>query len=318
MYADASQVVLGQTLVHQIETIYFEFTKHLKNMAMNTSCQCKACYNMPKLDLKFFIHYGKYAIQSIHGREELTGTDVILIHRLMKNEVVDKTGIKAYAMFTEQAVRELNIGDYSGAFIDHEEVLEKVGTINTKIYPLQNIWNKELVREENKVVIDANDEWIRVEQELPVPPSVAWDYITHASLKKDWLELEDISVDRKQGKYDVGTSYHCVHQAGEFKYEIMDWRPFKYMTIHGDFGGFSFAQMEILKPTENGSLLTVIVVPHGKNFYHNFMNNRKAKKMKGPLYEAYSGSRANLAKYIKEHQASLTSDSSEVTGELSS
>jgi Protein of unknown function (DUF2652) len=306
MYADADKIILGQTLVHQIETIYFEFTKYLKNMAFNTTCDCKACHNIPNLDLKFFIHYGKYAIQKIHGREELSGTDVILIHRLMKNDVVEKTGVKAYALFTEIAIQNLNITDYSDTFISHEEVVEKIGTINIKVYSLHDLWKKELQREENKVVIDTEDEWIRVEQELPVPPNQAWDYITNASLKKDWMNLKSISLENKKNKYDVGSSYHCVHDSGEFSYEIVDWRPFNYITFYGEVGGFLFAQMEVLKPTENGSILTVIVVPRSNGLIQRFFNNRLAKKLKAPLFDVYRNSRADLAKYIEEHQQVLS------------
>lgn len=305
MYADASQVILGQTLVHQMETIYFEFTKHLKNMAFNTSCKCKACHNMPKLDLKFFIHYGTYAIQKIQDREELSGTDVILIHRLMKNSVVEKTGVEAYALFTEQAINALNINDYSDTYIDHVEIIEKIGPINIKVYSLHDLWKREQLREENKVVIDSKNEWIRLEQELPVPPNLAWDYITNANLKKDWLNLAAISVDNKNNKYDVGSSYHCVHESGEFHYEIVDWHPFKSITYYGVVGGFSFAHMEVLKPTSYGCLLTIHVVPRNKNFYHDFFNKRLARKMKASLIDAYTVSRANLAEYIKTHQASL-------------
>ena len=50
-------------------------------------CRCNACRNINALDLKFFVHYGEFGIQRLDAHEELIGTDVNLIHRLLKNTV---------------------------------------------------------------------------------------------------------------------------------------------------------------------------------------------------------------------------------------
>ena len=109
MYAPEERVQSPQSLLRQVETIYFEFRRHIEKMRYNTNCACKACRNMQGLDLKLFIHHGDYAIQVLADREELVGPDVILTHRLMKNDVVEKTGITAYAMFTEAAATRLPV-----------------------------------------------------------------------------------------------------------------------------------------------------------------------------------------------------------------
>src|ERR1700710_2064653 len=87
-----------------IERIYCIFANTLGAMRLNTTCTCNACRNMGALDLKFFLHHGEYAMQSLAGRTELQGPEVIRLHRLMKNTVTKQTGIKAYALVTQQAV----------------------------------------------------------------------------------------------------------------------------------------------------------------------------------------------------------------------
>ena len=88
-----------------IERIYCSFANTLGAMRLNTTCTCNACRNMSQLDLKFFLHHGTYATQEMAGRTELQGAEVIRLHRLMKNSVTAATGIKAYALVTEQAAR---------------------------------------------------------------------------------------------------------------------------------------------------------------------------------------------------------------------
>ena len=42
---------------------------------------------MQSLDVKFVVHHGEFIRQKMSGREELAGRDVILVHRLLKNDV---------------------------------------------------------------------------------------------------------------------------------------------------------------------------------------------------------------------------------------
>ena len=52
----------------------------------------------PSLNLKSSPDYGDCVRHKIAGREELSGTDVIIVHRLMKNSVAETTGVQAYAL----------------------------------------------------------------------------------------------------------------------------------------------------------------------------------------------------------------------------
>jgi len=62
-------------------------------------CPCDACTNIHRLDLKAFIHSGQAVFKRIRQFEELAGEDVILIHRLLKNNVP----ANEYILITEAA-----------------------------------------------------------------------------------------------------------------------------------------------------------------------------------------------------------------------
>ena len=84
LQGDAALTYLPDTSVPQrqfpldaVERIYCSFANTLAAMRLNTTCSCNACRNMGSLDLKFFLHHGEYATQTLAGRTELQGPEVI-------------------------------------------------------------------------------------------------------------------------------------------------------------------------------------------------------------------------------------------------
>ena len=69
-------------------------------MAQDESCACRACSDVPNLDLKLVVHHGRFVRQMVGGRARVAGPDVILVHRLLKNPV----GGSAYLLLTAPAL----------------------------------------------------------------------------------------------------------------------------------------------------------------------------------------------------------------------
>src|SRR4030067_563003 len=65
-------------------------------------CMGNPCRNIPSLDLKFIAHHGDYIIQQVRDIREMVGSDVNLIHRLLKNHVAEATGWRALPQFTQR------------------------------------------------------------------------------------------------------------------------------------------------------------------------------------------------------------------------
>jgi hypothetical protein len=108
VYALADKVD-GSLLQDSIEQAYFAFRKRLRNIKQANSCECRACSRMQSLDVKFVVHHGEFIRQRMSGREELAGRDVILIHRLLKNEVSKVFGAHAYALYSDACIRAMGI-----------------------------------------------------------------------------------------------------------------------------------------------------------------------------------------------------------------
>src|SRR5919109_3033392 len=127
MYVPETNFCEPQALLESLETLYFVFADARRQMIYNTTCTCRACQNISRLDLKMVVHYGEYVLQKLGDREELLGADVIVPHRMLKNDVIEQTGIKAYALFSEAAANFLRLSELSQPLIQHTENYEHLG-----------------------------------------------------------------------------------------------------------------------------------------------------------------------------------------------
>jgi hypothetical protein len=82
-------------LLDSIEECYFGFRRRLRGIEHSTNCSCNACAKAPELNLKFVVHHGDFIRRPGQRGEELTGHDVILVHRLLKNAAAEVLGLRA-------------------------------------------------------------------------------------------------------------------------------------------------------------------------------------------------------------------------------
>jgi len=121
-------VAEGVDLLAQVDTIYDAFADTIAEMQIDPPCGCNACANITMLDLKMFLHYGEYLVKQVGTTEEIIGSDVITAHRMMKNDVKEKTGIHSYLLATKIALKQLGKEDDT-KFVDYSQSYEHIGEI---------------------------------------------------------------------------------------------------------------------------------------------------------------------------------------------
>jgi hypothetical protein len=230
IYVPQTDFISPQSLLETLENQYIVFSETLQQMQLNTTCTCNACRNMKMLDLKMCIHYGEYLIQKLGDREELLGADVIVPHRMLKNHVIESTGVKAYALFSEGAAEQLGLDTLCGPLLAHSESYEHIGEVQMRVYDLRKVWQQYL--DQKRVVVEPETAWIKIEVEIPFPPSLIWDYITTPALEASALGLEYVRrEDNLGGRVRAGSAFHCAHKSGDFFNKVLDWKPFHYYTV---------------------------------------------------------------------------------------
>ncbi|HJR79062.1 MAG TPA: DUF2652 domain-containing protein, partial [Anaerolineales bacterium] len=172
-YASESMITRGETLLELIESTYVAFRDKQTSMKRATTCTCNACRNIPSLDLKVIAHYGDYVIQEVRNIREMVGSDVNLIHRLLKNHVSESTGWRAYMMFTEQSLTHLKL-NFENAHLQVEEY-EHLGQVKTYNIDLHQRYKE--ITEERRVLIEEKDADLVFRIDFSTPPPVTWEWI---------------------------------------------------------------------------------------------------------------------------------------------
>lgn len=86
-----------EKVVEQCKRMFYSFHQKLRTFSPETGCRCGACSTLRKLTLKFIIHYGELGSVMIGEYCKLFGINLILAHRLLKNEIP----FREYVLFTE-------------------------------------------------------------------------------------------------------------------------------------------------------------------------------------------------------------------------
>jgi hypothetical protein len=264
MYVPETNFIQSQSLIEALENFYIVFADTLQQMQYNTTCTCRACKNMSMLDLKMCIHYGEYLIQRLGDREELLGADVIVPHRMLKNHVIEQTGIKSYALFSDVAAQRLNLLDYCDNVIRHAETYEHLGEVPMCVHDLQPVW--EAYKEKNRQFVDAQEAWVKFEAEIPFPAALIWEYLTKPELEAGFLHYDFAErIDERGGRVGEGAGFHCAHGDLHIHSRILDWKPFEYYTMEQSAMGLSYVSTRRLTPLADGTRVGIYLTAPREN-----------------------------------------------------
>ena len=127
-YVEDEKLEDCQLLMGLIDRTYLAFRDKALALHSQATCPCRACRALPILDLKFILHHGDFVLQQVAGIRDLLGTDVNLIHRLLKNGVSESTGWKGYALFTDQTLEHMQCSKDN--FFKRCETYEHLGDVD--------------------------------------------------------------------------------------------------------------------------------------------------------------------------------------------
>jgi hypothetical protein len=216
-------------LLDTIEETYFSFRSRRRDITHSTVCDCNACARIPQLDLKFISHHGQFVRTALEGSVELTGNDVIVAHSLLKNQVEERFGTDAYLLVTEPCVAALGLDTEALSMDPHEESSEAVGTVRGYVTDLDERWRYE--QERRRVFVVPSQAEFEIVEELPASPSLAWEHVTSPRKRVAWQGgVDRVDQENPGGRQGIGTTNHCAHGSSTLLEEVLDWRPFQYLT----------------------------------------------------------------------------------------
>ncbi len=216
----------GVALLEALESTYLAFARRRRTVALSSSCGCEACRRTPELELKFVAHYWSFVEHDVAGSRELLGSDVILVHRLLKNTVSETQGLRGYAVVSNACAEALGLAD----LLPHVEHYEDIGEVGCGLVDLETRWHTEQATGRNVVAREHAD--LLFEADIGAAPQNVWTAMTDPAHGMRWrVGVDDIQEQNPSSGRGVGTVTHCVHGRTTIKQEIVDWLPPHHYTF---------------------------------------------------------------------------------------
>lgn len=242
-FADEKKIPGSKLLIGLIKATYVEFRDRVASIQRNNSCDCHACADAPSLDLKFFVHYGEYSIQSVNGGSlELGGLDVKLVReRLLKDQVNNTNGSEAFVLYTEQFLDRMGL--VSDGMKRNRRSYPYLGEIKTARQNLQGTYDE--MQKARLTSISEGEASFSVTHEFNAPPSIVWDWLNDPKKRSLWMKWRTWNESKRPwGKNGIGAENHCAHGFGTLIETILEWNPDENFTVQSRQDSIDFLMIQ--------------------------------------------------------------------------
>jgi hypothetical protein len=283
MFATVEEID-GSMLLDTIEGCYFAFRRRRRDVRQATTCECNACLRIPDLDLKFVVHHGPALIQNVAGRQELLGVDAIVVHRLLKNDVVERLGMSAYAFISQKSIDASDIDPAALGMAAHTETYDQLGEVPGWAHDLRRRWEEE--EDRGRVRVEPERSILTLSVPTNVPQQVAWEFLTKPGQRMTWQPwVTEVAIKGATGgRRGLGSANHCMHGKDAVIEEILDWRPYDYVTdrtiLETPEGPVKVLHTIEFEPTDAGTTIHYLFAPP------DTPREQKAMETIGPAYGA--------------------------------
>lgn len=209
-YRHGAQPTAAEILA-QVQRMYVRFHAHLRKYDTHRICQCGACSSASGLSLKFVLHYGDLATKHVKEFTKLFGKDLIVAHRLMKNDIQ----IGEYVLLTHQLL------NMCSAWVEIKQVAwddasEGEGTYDDELVKYCYLALEPLSvhipepRIEDYSVKGANFMALQVEGVINAPMNMVFDVVSDVSFRDKWIGGLSASGELNGNITKNGSTHRCV------------------------------------------------------------------------------------------------------------
>ena len=130
-YAESDgSVEMAKDISNQILRLFQTFkAKEAEVFSDCSLCVCEACASVDKLKLKAVVHHGEAVFSTVGQFKKVSGVDVIMTHRLLKNSIVEDEYILATSAFNKLIGGFETLEPHPG-----QEYYEDIGSVDVVTY----------------------------------------------------------------------------------------------------------------------------------------------------------------------------------------
>ena len=262
-------------LLEQAKSMFLAFHNHLKLYETQRICQCGACSSAFDLTLKVIVHAGNVEEINISNHKKLYGDDVILAHRLLKNDIEQNE----YLLLTEELfdIDENQKLEEWVSFENTEVRYDNLEEVKFHYTPLTGL--RKWIGEPNyNHLFKKSPYLVKLESEIDIDQESLYELITNFKYRELWNK----SVDKIE--YDE----HKLNQLGEKHVCVINGKRINFETTSGDFGSNKLVYGE---KTED--------VPFGKDITLYFIMEKLSKNKSKLTLESHYSADSLAAKLLK-------------------
>ena len=122
----------------------------------------------------------------------------------------------------------MGIDPEAQGLVAHAEALEHIGETTCWVRDLHEAWDRETATARN--VVQRADAFAVIERDFAAPRPLVWEHVTLPAHHARWQKADGVVVEAVKGRRGAGTQLHCLHGKDAIIEDILDWRPFDYLT----------------------------------------------------------------------------------------
>ena len=195
-------------IFEQSKEMFLRFHTQLQEIEKSNVCQCGACRTASSLSLKFIAHLGDIKEVAVKQFTKLIGSDLILAHRLLKNNIKSDE----YLLITEKYFDDYSdemgpLEDWATINSTTEEI-DKFGSVSSRYIDFHPLLKKipDFVKENKPRSYDRKpDIFITID----APILIVHEALTDANAKYDYVPgIKKIATNDKINR--INSSHSCV------------------------------------------------------------------------------------------------------------
>ena len=137
-------------------------------------------------------------------------------------------------------------------FVEHRVTTDVAGEVTAWLRDLETAWAAE--QDRSRVLIEGKAMEQAYAMETIAPPQVTWEYLTSPLRRPQW-NADAVVEQSPSGRRGAGTVNHCIHGPDAIVEEILDYRPFDYVTTRAKVpapGAPKLTYSQVLTPLPDG------------------------------------------------------------------
>jgi hypothetical protein len=211
-------------LIEQSKNMFLAFHNQLKKYETQRVCQCGACCTASSLTLKIITHAGEFGFITVKDKKKPHGSDVILVHRLLKNDIHEKEYLLLSGNFSSQ--EEINPEQNSALkFIEGSTKYKTFGKIKYTYVPLHPF--RALISLPPKIEFQNKiEDPLVFEGLINCERQHVFEVISNLDLRLSWNKDVDKLTYKKKRVNRIGTTHTCLVSGKNLDFE----------TVTNDFG----------------------------------------------------------------------------------